>query len=55
MKTKLKKIECNPSCGFMARSHDETELIDIALEHAKNFHKELNITIKDIKGMIKAA
>lgn len=39
----------------MARSHDEKELIEIALEHAKKFHKEIKITEKDVKAMIKTA
>ncbi len=55
MAKNLKKLECDPSCGFMARSHDENELIKIGLEHAKGFHKELKITEKDLKSMIKAA
>lgn len=32
---KLKSIECDPKCGFMIRSHDEKEVINIAKEHAK--------------------
>jgi predicted small metal-binding protein len=55
MKTALKKLECDPVCGFMIRSHDEKELISIALEHAKKFHKEIKVTEKDVKAMIKAA
>jgi len=55
MKTALKKLQCDPVCGFMIRSHDEKELIEIALEHAKKFHKEIKITEKDVKAMIKAA
>jgi len=55
MRTELKKIECAPVCGFMARSHDERELIEIALEHAKKFHKEIKVTEKDVKAMIKSA
>ena len=55
MKTELKKIECDPGCGFMVKSHDEKELVEIALEHAKKFHKEIKITEKDLKDMIKAA
>ena len=55
MKTTLKKLECDPVCGFMIRSHDENEVIRIALEHAKKFHKEMKITEKDVKGMIKTA
>lgn len=51
----LKKLECDPACGFMVRSHDEKELYKIALEHAKNFHKEIKVTEKDIKSMIQTA
>jgi predicted small metal-binding protein len=55
MAKELKKIECDPACGFMVRSHDEKELIEIGLEHAKKFHKEIKVTEKDLKAMIKAA
>ena len=53
MKTELKKLQCDPVCGFMARSHDEKELIKIGLEHAKKFHKNIKLTEKDLKAMIK--
>jgi predicted small metal-binding protein len=54
MAVTLKKIECDPKCGFMVRSHDEKELVAIALKHAKEFHK-MDITEKDAKGMIETA
>jgi predicted small metal-binding protein len=54
LKTEFKKLECDPVCGFMARSHDEKELIKIGLEHAKKFHKKIMLTEKDLKAMIKA-
>ncbi len=50
----LKKIECDPTCGFMIRSHDEKELIDIVTRHAKKSHN-MNISEKDVKEKIKAA
>lgn len=50
----LKKIECDASCGFMVRSHDEHELIKVAAEHVKKFH-DMNMPEKDIKAMIKQA
>ena len=34
----LKQIECPPECGFLVRSHDEKELINIAKTHAKDLH-----------------
>jgi len=49
---KLKKIECDPKCGFLVQSHDEKEIIEIATQHAKKSHK-MNITEKDIRGMMK--
>lgn len=55
MAEKLKKIECSPTCGFMVRSHDEKELVTIALEHAKRFHPDEKFTEKDVKSLIKEA
>jgi len=55
MAEKLKKIECGPTCGFMVRSHDEKELVQIALEHGKKFHKDMTITEKDVKAMVEPA
>jgi predicted small metal-binding protein len=51
---KLKKIECDPKCGFMIRSHDEKEIIEIALSHANKVHK-MKLNEKDIKKMMKSA
>jgi predicted small metal-binding protein len=51
---KLKKIECDPKCGFLVQSHDEKEIVEIALQHAKKAHS-MNITQKDVKGMMKDA
>ena len=48
----LKKIECDPKCGFVVQSHDEKELIEIAREHAKKYHK-MTVTDKDVKAMMK--
>jgi predicted small metal-binding protein len=54
MPKKLKKVECDPKCGFMIRSHDEKEVIEIAIQHAKKLH-DMTITEKDVKGMMKDA
>jgi predicted small metal-binding protein len=54
MAEQLKKIECDPKCGFLVRSHDEKEIIAIAAEHAKKFHHE-TVSEKEIKAMIKDA
>ncbi len=50
----LKKIECDPTCGFMIRSHDERELIDVVTQHAKKSHN-MSISEKEVKEKIKAA
>lgn len=48
----LKKIECDPKCGFQVVSHDEKELTEIAIGHAKKFHK-MTVSEKDVKAMMK--
>ncbi len=50
----LKKIECDPTCGFMVRSHDEKELIDLVTRHAKKSHN-MSVSEKDIREKMKAA
>jgi len=54
MPQELKKIECDPKCGFMVRSHNEKELIQIAIQHVKNAHNLL-LTEKDAKAKIEPA
>ena len=48
----LKRIECDPKCGFIVQSHDENEVLDIAKVHAKAKHK-MDATIEQLKGMLK--
>jgi len=54
MAEKLKQVECDPKCGFLVRSHDEKELIDVAILHGKKAHN-MAITEKDVKKMMKDA
>ena len=54
MAAALKQVECDPKCGFLIRSHDEKEIIELAIQHAKKFHK-MTITEKDVKAMVKDA
>jgi predicted small metal-binding protein len=54
MTGKLKKLECDPKCGFAVQSHDEKEIVEIAVQHAKKLHN-MKITEKDAKEMIKEA
>ena len=50
----LKKVECDPTCGFMVRSHDEKEIIDLVTKHAKKAHN-MNVTEKEIRAKIRDA
>jgi predicted small metal-binding protein len=50
--TVLKSVSCDPSCGFMCRSHDEKELSAIIKTHAKKAHK-MDMTDKQVKDMMK--
>jgi predicted small metal-binding protein len=54
MAENLKKIECDPTCGFMVRSHDEKELIDLVSRHAKNSHN-MTVSEKDLREKMKDA
>jgi predicted small metal-binding protein len=54
-KEALKVIACDPVCGFTVKSHDEKELVKIAMEHAKKFHPKVKMTEKEVKEMITAA
>ena len=55
MKEKLYKIECDPVCGFLLRSHDKEEILNLTKKHADTKHKEMKITSDQIKTMIKSA
>ncbi len=51
---KLKKVECDPKCGFAIQGHYEKEVVDVAMQHAKKAHS-MNLTEKDVKDMMKDA
>jgi predicted small metal-binding protein len=51
MDKKLSKISCDPACGFEVQSHDEKEVIDFAIIHAKDKHGD-TITEEDAKAMV---
>ena len=50
----MKKIECPAPCNFTVKSHDEKEIVELAMQHAQNKHN-MKISEKDLKGMIKRA
>jgi len=51
MTKELKQVVCDPKCGFMVRSHDEKEVIEIARAHAKKSHR-MTVSVKDIRDMM---
>jgi len=53
-KAGLRQLVCPPECGFMVRSHDEKEIIEMAKQHAKKSHK-MTMTDKELKDMIRSA
>ena len=48
----LKSVSCDPQCGFMVQSHDEKELTDIVIAHAKEAHN-MDVTANDVKAKMK--
>jgi predicted small metal-binding protein len=49
----MKQISCDPECGFMIRSHDETEVLGVAKKHIKEKHK-MEATMDMLKSRMKA-
>jgi len=45
-------VNCDPTCGFMCRSHDKKELTDIVMKHAQKAHGK-KMTAKEVQGMMK--
>ncbi len=52
--TALKKVERDPKCGFMIRSHDKKEVIRNVIKHAKKSHN-MTITEKEVRDMMEDA
>jgi predicted small metal-binding protein len=48
------QIVCEPTCGFMVKSHDMKELKTMGMSHATNIHK-MKVTDKDIEKMMSPA
>ena len=54
MAEQMKKIECPAQCNFSVKSHDEKELVAIAIQHAKKSHN-MTISEQEVKKMVKPA
>ena len=51
MANEMKKIECPAPCSFSVKSHDEKEIIELAMQHAQKKHN-MKISEKEVKEMI---
>ena len=54
MDDKVKKISCDPSCGFAVQSHDEDEVIEDAKKHMKMMHDQ-DVSDAEAKKMMTEA
>jgi predicted small metal-binding protein len=50
----MKVGSCSPECGFMVRSHNESEVMEMLKTHAKKQHN-MNMSDKDAMAKIKPA
>ena len=48
----LWKVECEPACGFLIRSHDRDELVTAATHHTKQIHNK-DLPQAEIENLIK--
>ena len=53
MKGELKKISCDPICGFAVQSHDGKEVINLTMMHAKHAHPGMKVSSDELKKMMK--
>ena len=53
MNQSLKQISCDPTCGFMVRSHDEKEVLDDAMKHIKNIHPDMKVSKDELKDRMR--
>lgn len=54
MDQKMHSISCDPMCGFMVKSHDENEVVDLAMKHVSSKHSEKNLTMEQVKSSMKS-
>ncbi len=50
----LKVVECPPECGFMIRSHEKEEMIEVVKDHARTYH-DMEMTDDEVKAVMKDA
>jgi predicted small metal-binding protein len=52
MEQQLKKISCDPMCGFSVQSHDEKEVLNMAKLHVKNVHPDQHYSDADYRNKL---
>ncbi|HVM45180.1 MAG TPA: hypothetical protein VM582_04535 [Candidatus Thermoplasmatota archaeon] len=45
----LRRIECDPLCGFVLQDHNENELIDVTIRHVRTEHGK-TLTPADVRA-----
>ena len=46
-------ISCDPICGYMVKSHDPEEVVDMAYTHVSTKHSEKGATRDQVKDTMK--
>ena len=52
MAEELYRIECDPDCGFLIQSHDQSEALDIAQRHVQDIHKK-DLSLEELRSSMK--
>ena len=50
----MKQIECPAPGNFCVKSHDEKEIVEITVQHAKKIHN-MTVTEQDVQRCMKPA
>jgi len=54
MTEQMKKAQCPSPCNFMVKSHDEKEIVEFVMQHAKKSHN-MDLAEQDAKKMVEPA
>lgn len=50
--TQLFQVDCAPDCGFMVRSSDKAEVINMTKKHAAEKHDEIEMTNEQVEEIV---
>jgi predicted small metal-binding protein len=51
---KLNEISCAPECGFVVRSHDKDEVVNLAKLHIDQKHPGMKVSREDLRAKAKS-